>query len=53
MCGIIAVVRRPDDREPTDPALVRSCLGEAVAAVDRLDPNQPGVDLADRDRSGR
>ena len=46
MCGIIAVVRRPDDREPTDPAQVRSLLGEAATAVDGLDPDHAGVDLA-------
>ena len=46
MCGIIAVVRRPDDREPTDPAQVRSLLGDAAAAVDGLDPDHAGVDLA-------
>ena len=46
MCGIIAIVRRPDERGPADPSAVLAHLDDAVGEVGGLDPTQPGVDLA-------
>ena len=46
MCGIIAIVRRPGDRDPVDPGAVLDPLERALSTATGLDPTQPGVDLA-------
>ena len=46
MCGIIAIVRRPDGGDVVAAEAVIAPLRDAMPAVDGLDPTRPGADLA-------